>query len=79
MVPTTAQVIILAFIPPTRGAGRRDVTALAVGSLTVIFIWILIILIYQRRLLPGVVLDAQHAELPSFAEGSRRRPAQLQA
>lgn len=50
---------------------------ISVGSLTVIFIWILIILIYQRRLLPGVVMIGSFILLVLYLTGLIETAIQL--
>lgn len=50
---------------------------ISVGSLTVIFIWILIILIYQRRLLPGVVMIGSFILLVLYITGLIETAIQL--
>ena len=50
---------------------------IAVGSLTVLFIWVLIILIYQRRLLPGVVMIGSFILLVLYLTGLIETAIQL--
>lgn len=50
---------------------------IATGSLTVIFIWVLLILIYQRRLLPGVVMIGSFILLVLYITGLIETAIQL--
>lgn len=50
---------------------------IAVGALTVIFIWILLILIWQRRLLPGVVILGSFILLVLYITGLVETAIQL--
>ncbi|KAH9817013.1 hypothetical protein Tdes44962_MAKER05591 [Teratosphaeria destructans] len=50
---------------------------ITVGSLTVIFIWIMLILIYQRRLLPGVVMLGSFILLVLYVTGLIETAIQL--
>jgi hypothetical protein len=50
---------------------------ITVGSLTVIFVWIMLVLIYQRRLLPGVVIIGSFILLVLYITGIIETAIQL--
>ena len=50
---------------------------ITVGALTIIFVWIMIILIYQRRLLPGVVMIGSFILLVLYITGLIETAIQL--
>lgn len=50
---------------------------ITVGALTVIFVWIMLILIYQRRLLPGVVMIGSFILLVLYITGLIETALQL--
>lgn len=50
---------------------------ITVGSLTVVFVWIMLVLIYQRRLLPGVVMIGSFILLVLYLTGVIETAIQL--
>ena len=50
---------------------------ITVGSLTIVFVWIMLILIYQRRLLPGVVIIGSFILLVLYITGLIETAIQL--